>query len=251
MSTPGNPVTQQDDFYDAAPLEPHLLYQGEILVDVPLLNMPKESRWLLLRTRSGDRLDEALKKSNIRLAKVLDSNQTDLEWKAAPEGDFAMALLSKRPVLVLSQTCDIQTKDFIHVAPIYDAAPELVERFESGEELYSAFYLKAHAPHFGGSYADLELMQSVHKSYIKRIAPNQHFRLKEPRVRELKRFITRYFGRPNSYDVGADQAPQEGTYLCVQCFYMDGRVTPQDREAGQDFQLCSTCGGERWVLRGR
>jgi hypothetical protein len=253
VSTTGrDAVEPEDDFYDAAPLEPHLLYQGEILVDVPLLAAPKDKRWLLLRTKSGARLDEALKTSTVRLAKVLDSNQTELEWKATPEGDFAMAVISKRPVMVLNQNCDIQNKDFIQVAPIFDAigTPEELDRLKKGE-LFSAFYLKARPPLFPESLVDFELIQAVHKTYIKQIEPGKHLRLKEARVRELQRRITRYFGRPNAYDVATDTAPATGTYLCVPCFYRDGAITAQDRVTGDAFDKCPVCAGERWVLKGR
>lgn len=108
-NTPGE--TTSNDFYDAAPLEPHLLYQGEILVDVPVLNMPKETRWLLLRTRSGKMVDEALQGGSLGgTVKVLDSNQSKEQWYNNTDGDFVMARLSKRAALVLSQTCDVQTK---------------------------------------------------------------------------------------------------------------------------------------------
>ena len=191
MTTAGS-IQPNDDFYDAAPVEPHLLYQGEILVEVPILNMPMPARWLLLRTKSGDKLDEALKHGlKGGLARGLDSNQSTTEWYNATDGDFAMGRLTKRPVLVLSQTCDIQNKDFVQIAPIFPAAPEDVERLRSGNELYSAFFLKGHPSHFPDSYADLELMQAVHKSYIKRNNP-KHFRLKDEHVRELQRHFMRF-----------------------------------------------------------
>jgi len=119
-STATTPGEAQDDFYDATPLEPQLLYQGEILVDVPILNMPKPSRWLLLRTaRTGRRVNEALENGAVPgTVRVLDSNQSREQWYGDGLGDFAMAQLDKKPVLVLSQTCDIQNKDFIQIAPI-------------------------------------------------------------------------------------------------------------------------------------
>ena len=42
-STLGN-LGSDDDFYDVAPLEPHLIYQGEILADVPILSIAKANR---------------------------------------------------------------------------------------------------------------------------------------------------------------------------------------------------------------
>lgn len=255
MSSSGNipGESKNNDFYDAAPLEPHLLYQGEILADVPFLNMPKDARWLLLRTRSGKMVNEALQGGSLGgVVKVLDSNQSKEQWYNGTDGDFAMARLSKRPVLVLSQTCDVQTKQFIQIAPIFTAegTSEHLARLRQGKIL-SAFWLKAHAPHLSESYADLELIQAAHRSYLNRLLPTQHFRLTHARTRDLQRFVTRYFGRPNSFDVGVDHAPSDGIYLCVSCFYMDGNVTPLTRTAGQDFELCTVCGGRAWVLKGR
>ena len=244
---------QDDQFYDAAPLEPHLLYQGEILVDVPILAMPKPSRWLLLRTKSGKPVDEALQGGNLGgTVKVLDSNQSKEQWYGGSNGDFTLARLSKNPVVVLSQTCDVQTKQFIQVAPIFPAegGSDHLARLRDGKIL-SAFWLKEHVPQLPEGYADLELVQAVHQSYVKRLLPQQHFRLSHERARELQRFLTRYYGRPNSFDAGADRAPRDGVYLCVRCFYMDAAVTQVTREEGQDFEVCAVCSGRGWVLKGR
>ena len=255
-TTPGE--APPDDFYDATPLEPQLLYQGEILVDVPFLNIPKSSRWLLLRTASGRRVHEALEHgAKPGTVRVLDSNMSNEQWYADGLGDYAMALLDKRPVLVLSQTCDIQSKDFIQVAPIFPASAEGVEA-EAGDldnlksgAIINAFWLKPHLPEIqADSFSDLTLIQAVHKSYVKRIRPNQHFRLKPDLTRLLQKFITRYFGRPNSFDSRSDKAPRAGTYLCASCFYMHGRITGVAMEEASAFPDCPTCGPAHWVLQG-
>ncbi len=251
-NTPGE--ASLGEFYDASPLEGDQLYQGEILTNVPILTMPKPSScWSLLRTRSGRRVDDALEQGKLGgIVKVLDSNQSKEQWYAEGRGDFAMAVLDKRPVLVLNQTCDVQTKDFLQVTPIYpaDSDGESLERLKRGE-IYSAFWLKAHPPEIREeSYADLEHVQAIHKTYLKRIRPEQHFRLSAQRTRELQRFVTRYFGRPNSFDCRNDAAPKTGTFLCVRCFYMDARVTQVDLEEGSAFQVCEVCRGTQWVLKG-
>jgi len=253
---PGN--VDPDCFYDTSPLEPHLLYQGEVIADVPFLTMPKPSRWLLLRTKSGRRVDEALNHGNLEgLVKVLDSNQSKEQWLADNRGDYAVALLDKGPVLVLNQTCDLQTNHFLQVAPIRDAQNEAekkdIEKLMKGE-VFSAFWLKKHPPEIPEeSYADLELIQAVHKSYIKRIRPDQHFRLGPARTRDLQSAITRYFGRPNSFDSRHDIVPRNGTWLCVRCFYLDARVTSLTLSEGASFPICPACGGESsaWVIKGR
>lgn len=251
-TTPGS--SNPDEFYDAAPLEPHLLYQGEILIDTPILTMPKPSRWQLLRTRSGRRVDEALQSGNLGgLVRVIDSNVSSEEWQANNLGDYAMAQLDKNPVLVLNQTCDVQSNHFLQVAPIFSAEAERrdIEKLMRGE-VYSAFWLQKRPPEIPDeSYADLELIQSVHKSYIKRIREGQHFRLGAARVRMLQSTITRYFGRPNSFDARSETVPRTGTYLCVSCFYLDARVTAMPLQEGTRFQVCATCGGTFWVLKGR
>ena len=251
-NTPGEGTP--DDSYDAAPLEPHLLYQGEILVDVPILTMPKPSRWQLLRTRSGRRVEEALEHGNLGgLVNVVDSNQSVELWQADNRGDYAMAVLDRAPVLVLSQNCDLQFNHFLQIAPIFSAEAEAtdLENLRSGET-YSEFWLKEHPPEIPHeSYADLELIQSIHRSYVKRVRPEQHFRLNSERVLLLQRTITRFFGRPNSFDARSDIVPRTGTYLCVSCFYMDARVTAVLLEERSHFLVCPTCNGTAWIFKGR
>ena len=165
-TTPGE--TDNKQFYDAAPLEPHLLYQGEILVEVPFVNMPKDARWLLLRTRSGKPVDEALQQGNLGgIVKVLDSNQSKIEWYDATDGDFAMARLSKRPVLMLSQTCDVQTKEFIQVAPIFpaDGASQSLGQIAGGTDHVSVL-VKGKSPASYRKLCGFRTIQAVHKSYI-------------------------------------------------------------------------------------
>jgi len=251
INTPGE--AGPDDFYEPAPLEPTLLYQGEILAKVPIVNMPKPNPWQLLRTRSGKRVHEALEHGGLGgLVKVVDSNLSTEQWYGDDLGDYVMAVLDKRPALVLNQTCDVQNKDFLQIAPIFPAGNEdYVERLQRGEIL-SAFWIKKRVPEIQvESYADLELIQAVHKTYLKRINPTQHFRLNSQRIRVLQGAITRYFGRPNSYDVKSDHVPTGGTYLCVGCFYMDALVTSVDLSAGSRFQACQVCQGTQWVLKGR
>jgi hypothetical protein len=242
------------EFYDSTPLEPEQLYQGEILANVPILSMPKPSRWLLLRTKSGRRVDEALN-YGIRggTVNVLDANHSAEAWYSDGLGDFVMAVLDKRPALVLSQTCDLQTKDFFQVAPIFPAlgTADDLTRLRAGD-LYSAVWLDVHAPELPTeSYADLELIQAVHKTYVRRIRQDQHFRLSPERTRLLQQSVTRFFGRPNSYDSRSDTAPSSGTYLCVACFYFHGRSTPVSVDFGSQFPACSTCGGTQWVIQNR
>jgi hypothetical protein len=249
---PGDAVS--DPFYDPTPVEPDQLYQGEILTDVPIFLMPKPSRWLLIRTASGRRVDEALKYGATGgTVKVLDSNQTGITWYGDGLGDFAMGVLDKRPVLVLSQTCDVQSKDFLQVAPIFPASEDVaaLDRLRGGM-MYSAFWMQSHAPEIPTeSYADFELIQSVHKTYLRRIQQKQHFRLNADRTRKLQSAITRYFGRPNSYDVKTDRAPVSGTYLCIRCFYMDACVSSSSLDKGSPFESCITCQGTQWILKGR
>jgi len=250
-NTPGE--ASPEDFYDPAPLEGNLLYQGEILSNVPIFSMPKPNPWQLLRTRSGKRVHDALEHGSLGgLVKVVDANLSTEQWYADGLGDYAMAVLDNRPALMLSQTCDVQNKDFLQVAPIFPAGNGgYIERLEKGD-LLSAFWIKRHHPEISEeSYADLELIQAVHKSYLKRINREQHFRLSPQRVRLLQSAITRYFGRPNSFDSRSDIVPRTGTYLCVACFYMDAKISAVPLEESKSFPDCKTCSGTQWVLKGK
>jgi hypothetical protein len=251
-SIPGN--AGPDDFYDAAPLEPHLVYQGEILVDLPILSIPRPNAWQLLRTRSGRRVHDALKQGGLGgLVMVHDSNLSKELWYEDNLGDYAMAVLDKRPVVVLSHTCDVQNKDFFQVAPIYEAKADekYIEKLRN-REILSAVWIKEHPPEIPQeSYADLELIQAVHKTYFKAIPQKQHFRLSPERIRILQIAITRYFGRPNSFDSRSDTVPTDGIYLCVRCFYMDAHVTQVALGRDSNFPQCETCRGTGWALKGR
>lgn len=241
---------QNEPFYDAAPPEPHLLYQGEILVDVPLFVMPKESRWLLLRTRSGKPVEEAIQYGNLGgQVLVKDSNQSAEQWdEAGPDGDYAMGRLTKSPVLVLSQTCDIQNKDFIQVAPIYHTKDDSYLGKLTRGEILSAFHLLPHPPHWAtDAYADFEQIQAVHKSYRKQIP--EHFRLAPLNILRLQQAVTRYFGRPNVYDAHSDIAPVEAIYMCASCFYRNGIVTSVDLKKRDRFGDCKKCGSSGWVIQ--
>jgi hypothetical protein len=251
-SIPGN--AGSDHFYDVAPLEPHLIYQGEILANVPILSMPKPKAWQLIRTRSGRRVHDALEHGGIGgIVVVLDSNQSTEQWYDDGLGDYAMAVLAKTPVVVLSQTCDVQYKDHLQVAPIFAAKSDekYIEKLKN-RDILSAVWIKQHPPEIPDeSYADLELIQAVHKSYFKKILKDQHFRLSPERIRTLQSAVTRYFGRPNSFDSRLDTVPTDGTYMCVACFYMNAHVTQVPLGKDSRFPTCETCSGTGWALKGR
>jgi hypothetical protein len=253
-------LVDHDDksFYDdAAPLEPHSIYQGEILIGIPVVAMPKALRWLLLRTGKGDPIHDVLGMGQTpKTVKVYDSNLTDIVWEndTGPDGDYAMARLSKRPTIVLSQTCDVEHKDFIQVAPIYPAPEDdsYVGKLVR-DEILSAFHLPKHPPDWQGTmYADFEQIQAVHKSYRKppkRQPEYRHFRLSPQNILKLQRSLTRYFGRPNSFDAGRDLAPRKAVYLCVQCFHQNGSITKVELEERGEFSACATCGGTSWTIQ--
>lgn len=217
--------------------------------------MAKETRWLWVETRSGRPIDVALKQGGLGgHVYVHDSNRTAIKWEQSPEGIFAIGRVSKRPMLVLSQTCDVHTKDFIQAAPIFSFPPALtqadeehMERVKRGQ-LYSVFPLEKHPPELvSDCYAEFELIQAVHKSYIKRPDPAKHFRLSPNQILKLQQGITRYFGRPNSYDAGVDKVPRSGGYLCVGCFHWYGSATEIHLEEGQDFDVCPKCREKKWT----
>jgi len=246
-------VNPEDSFYASDPLEGDLLYQGEVIIDTPILTMPQPTRWLLLRTQSGKPVDAALdygkgvKENRVR---VLDSNQFSPEWTTTGSGDFVMGILDKSPAMIVSQNCNIDTKDYVQVAPIIPVDPSDAEYVENIKEhkMLSFFYMAPRPPLWDTpAYVDFNLIQSIHKTYIKRIPAENHFRLSAANVIQLQRNLTRFFGRPNAYDANADTVPRDGTYLCVQCFYMGAKATAVSLNKGGKFNICDQCGGVGWV----
>lgn len=250
---------EENSFYaDAAPLEPHLIYQGEIIMGMPILTMPKRLRWLLLRTGKGGPIHEVLGIGKTpQIVKVIDSNQTKLIWEneVGPDGDYAMAQLANAPILVLSQTCDVTNNDFIQVAPIYSSKDEGYIGKLIRNEIIDAFYLPQHPPDWEDvMYADFEQIQAIHKSYRKPhekegLKEYRHFRLSPDNTLELQKRITRYFGRPNAFDAGHDRVPRTANYLCLRCFHWDGKVTSVPLKEGDSFTECELCKGQSWTIQ--
>ena len=217
--------------------------------------MPQPSRWLVLRTNSGKRIDEALnygKAAAENRVRVLDSNLSGLEWQDSKLGDFVVGVLDKRPALVLSQNCDIANRDFIQVAPIISIESSTGEHMDllKTHSILDSFYLKPHPPEWvTEAYVDLERIQSVHRTYIKNIPSENHFRLSDTNILLLQRQLTRFFGRPNSYDANSDLAPRDGRYLCTLCFYKRGIATSASLTEKSRFPVCDICGGVGWVAQ--
>jgi hypothetical protein len=244
-----------DTFYDSEPLERELLYQGEIVIETPIFQMPQPSRWLVLRTQSNRRVDEALnygavaKENRVR---VLDSNQFPLEWKDSQLGDFVVGILDKSPAIVLSQNCDIANKEYIQIAPIIPVSAtdtDLLDKLKR-HAIINAFYMKPHPPEWEtDAYVEFQLIQSVHRTYVKTIESKNHFRLSTAKVLLLQRDLTRFFGRPNCYDVNSDTVPRDGEYLCLGCFYWRATITKVVLKSGGSFPLCDKCEGGQWVPR--
>jgi hypothetical protein len=244
-----------EPFYASQPLERDLLYQGEILIDTPIFQMPLPSRWLVIRTQSGRRIDEALNYGSAAAenrVRVLDSNKFPLEWQQSKLGDFVVGVLDKTPALVLSQNCDIANRDFVQVAPIIPIESSTEEHIVllKTHSILDSFYLKPHPPEWETeAYADFERIQSVHKTYLKGIPAENHFRLSDTKIILLQRHLTRFFGRPNSYDANTDLVPRNGRYLCIRCFYKDGVATGVTLAENDHFPVCEMCGGVGWVAQ--
>ena len=162
-------------------------------------------------------------------------------------------VLDKSPAVVLSQIYDVQSRNFLQIARIFPVGADTAYLGKlKNRKVLSAVWMPTHPPEFTGEcYADLEQIQTIHKTCLRRIRPAQHFRLSAHRTRLLQQTLTRYFGRPNSYDSHSDSAPSSGFYLCARCFYMHGNVTSIELPEGASFLDCSTCASTPWVIPGR
>src|SRR5262245_14773279 len=99
------------------------LYQGDIVSGVPVLAVPpNQTRWVLLRppTNSGITLENALRGQRPNVFVPRSEEALPDAWQLSAELVVAKAL--KTPVIIVTQTCDLDHRKHFQVAPIKTAA---------------------------------------------------------------------------------------------------------------------------------
>lgn len=238
-------------WYERRPNE-ESFYQGDVVSDIPLVYMPPAGNgpWPLLRPSPPHTLQQVLEGQTPRaLRPHAESSRADA-WQFGAELVLAKAI--KKSVMIVTQTCDLDSRNWVQVAPVFPAS-----RIEDAgkraslaiNEIGYMFVLPADPPRLAeDSYADLSMIVAVHKSYFRR--GSLAARLTAAARGLYQKHLASLHGRPFSFNV-RDIVPETGHYLCNNCFLRHGQISRAEMVEGQPCTACPNCGGDAlWVLLG-
>jgi len=236
-----------DDWYDPDP-DPAGFFQGDILESVPVVLMPPagSGKWVLLRPSLPVTLEQALAGNTPKLFRPFVAGTAPEEWMTPDE--LVLAKATKRAIMVITQTCDLERRNFVQVAPVYGVRSLSESKQASVErnEVNYLFYLPIAEPGIGEeSFADLSQIISVHNSYIREAKLAK--RLSNEGRARLQTHLAKFHGRPFGFSF-EDRVSQGGEYVCLRCFLTAAVVEKKCLTAGTDFGGCDRCGSEAlWV----
>lgn len=113
--------------YDATP-DSSSLYQGDVLDGIPVVIVPPPNQgpWILLRPPSGSplTLEQVLAGTLPRHLQLFDEGSSQIRLADAWErkSELVLSKATKLQVMIMSQTCDIDNRKWIQVAPVYGVA---------------------------------------------------------------------------------------------------------------------------------
>jgi hypothetical protein len=157
------------------------LYQGDIISDF---------HFHILENGVAVKKDET---GGVHMATDADNNDAAL----------LMIETKKTPVMILSQSCDIQRRNNVIICPVYNLATFVSDntinsdtlRSIRGRKIYYWFYL----PAFGSiqeSIADLQTMVYIPRSIVEKYLPKRIASLNDLGRHHLGWTLANYFGRP-------------------------------------------------------
>jgi hypothetical protein len=234
-------------WYDPDP-DPVGFFQGDILERVPVIFMPPagSGKWVLLRPSFPVTLEQALAGNTPKSFRPFVAGTAPEEWKTPDE--LVLAKATRRAVMVITQTCDLERRNFVQVAPVYAVRTLSESKRASVEknEVNYLFYLPVVEPGVSEkSFADLSQIISVHNSYIKEAKLAK--RLSNEGRARLQIHLAQLHGRPFGFSA-EDKVSQSGEYLCLRCFLTAGVVEKRSVTAESAFGDCNRCGPKAlWV----
>ena len=216
------------------------LFQGDILRGVPLtLALPNENKWILLRAPETSDLTQADLLRGKR-PKVFVPKSEEAVQDAWASQELVVARASKSPVMLVTQTCDLDWRKTYQVVPIRTAAQLSPEKMESlrADDIGYWYHLPARPPELiEESFADLTLMTSVHRSYFKDAIVE--CRLTNAERSFFQKALSHFHGSPFGYNP-SDRVPETARYGCISCFHAGGKTTRQ-LKTGRTFPKCPKC----------
>jgi DNA-directed RNA polymerase subunit RPC12/RpoP len=227
------------------------LYQGDVVGNVPVVFMPPagDGPWTILRPSPPQTVEQVLAGQTPRVLKPHAESARPDAWQLGQ--DLVLAKGIRKSVMIVTQSCDLVSRNWIQVAPVFPGltiADPAKRASLAINEIGYMFVLPADPPRMTeDSYAELSMITSVHKSYLRRIEPT--LRLTSTTRALLQKHLANLHGRPFSFNL-RDTVPQTGEYLCHRCFLNIGEIAQRQHEQGQPFGECPRCGVDAlWMLR--
>lgn len=216
------------------------VYQGDIVSDVPVVFMPPkgETPWILLSPSPPVTRKMALDGNIPKNFRPLVESQSVAAWENDEELVLARAV--KHQVIIVTQTCDIDRRKFIQVAPIYLIDRFAAEKADSIRErrVNYLFPVPAIAEKLKESYADLSHMTSIHKSYIRQSKTEARL---TPRAQLFfQTHLAQLHGRPFGFN-SRDKVPQSGKYTCLNCVHESAEIHQIEMKQGDQVASCTKC----------
>jgi len=170
-------------FYESNP-DPIRLYQGDIIKNFPVAVLPESVKVVRFKK----------KRQNYSEALIYSKDRLDDAFENGSEVILASSTLMN--VMILSQTCDIEHREFVSIAPVFDINNiknrSKRDAVRNGKTFYR-FYLPKLVS-FQESFLDITTINSIRRATLKiedRILSLSHFGRSH-----LSYFIFNYFNRP-------------------------------------------------------
>jgi hypothetical protein len=176
------------------------------------------------------------------------SSQTTLADAWERKTELVLSKATKLPVMIVSQTCDIDNRNWIQVAPVHGVAHFSEAKLASlaAGDINFMFFLPPQPPSLvQNSCVDLSQITTVHTSYLGRGNRILHLTA-NARIR-LQTHIAEFYGRPFGFNI-RDAVPQSATFICANCFFSLAVVQQMSFAQGAAFGECPGCGVDAlWV----
>jgi hypothetical protein len=223
-------------------LDPTSFFQGDIIEGVPVVVVPPagSGKWVLLRPGLPVTREQALAGNTPKVFRPFVAGTALDEWVTPDE--LVLAKATKRAIIVITQTCDLERRNYVQVAPVYPARTLSASKqasLEKNEINYLFFLPMAEAAVPEKCFADLSQITSVHKSYM--IQANLKKRLSNEGRARLQMHLSTFHGRPFGFSA-EDVVQQDGEHLCLRCFLTSAIVERKSMIPGVVFGTCTTCG---------
>ena len=228
-------------WYDSTP-DASQRYQGDILTGVPVVLMPAkgDGPWILLRPSGSVTIERALEgdlPSNFR-----PHPEASVPTPWPDDQNLVLARGKKSRILVVTQSCDLDHRRWIQVAPVSPASALHASKQASlrTNQINYMFYLPAAPPDLPEEcFADLSQITAVHTSYLRDATLVR--RMTNLAMLELQKKLASLYGRPFGFNA-QDIVPQSADYLCFRCFIRTATIQRVTAQAGANFPSCSGCG---------